>query len=266
MPKNLSLVAAAFVVMSLAAAPACAQVSDRALLSTFCDAAAIKGSSCQRAKNYPDAGPRGCDVTLGPSRSSGRFIASGNPLLVVAYESACEAHATDFGGAVVFEDVAGQMTFRAFLPGALTRDCVTLAKDAAQDVLVCLTGHTGQGMMETGVALMVFTRDFDKRISIAPDFLLTAEDSSGAYGANVVTCKETSKYFELSKLGKGPQPGTVTVKVSFADADTIRTACNKGFPKPEETFGELAPGDAYVPSGYEKHGTLTIDIATRAVF
>jgi hypothetical protein len=129
---------------AFAALPAHAQTSDRALLATFCDTASIKGSTCARAKNYPNAGRRGCDVKLG-ARTGGRFIASGDPLLVIAYESGCEAHVTDFGGAIVFEEVSGQTVFRAFLPGATTRDCVTVPKDAQQDLLICLTGHTGQG-------------------------------------------------------------------------------------------------------------------------
>jgi len=249
----------------LAAAPAYAQATDRALLSTFCDGAKIKGATCKRARNYPDAGGDGCDVTLGKDRYGGRFIPSGNRLLVVAYDSGCEAHATDDGGAVVFEEIAGKTVFRSFQPGMTTRDCVTLTKDAQQDVLICLTGHVGQGLMETGVARMVFTRDFDRRVSIAPDFLLTAEDSTGAYGANVVTCKEGAKYFEVSKLSRGPRPETVTAEATFADTDTVRTACGKGFPKPKETFGELAPGDAYVPEGFEKHGKLVIDVVSRKI-
>jgi hypothetical protein len=140
------LLALALGLTGLATLPARAQTSDRdrALLSTFCDSASIKGSTCERAKNYPNAGRRGCDVKLG-ARYGGRFIASGDPLLVVAYESGCEAHVTDFGGAIVFEEVSGQTVFRAFLPGATTRDCVTVPKDAQQDLLICLTGHSGQG-------------------------------------------------------------------------------------------------------------------------
>ena len=70
---------------------------------------------------------------------------------------------------------------------------------------VCLTGHMGQGILESGVAQMVLTQDYSKDVSIAPDFLLTAEDSSGAFGANVVTCKERSKYFgsPTSSPGRG---------------------------------------------------------------
>lgn len=264
MPKSLLLALAASAVL-VATAPGLAQPTDRQLLSTFCDASNIKGTTCKRARNYPDAGRRGCDVTLSKDRYSGRFVASGNPLLIVTYSSGCEAHATDDGGAVIFEETAGQYVFRSFQPGITAHDCVALAKSARQDLLVCLTGHVGQGLMETGVALMVFTRDFEGLVGVAPDFLLTAEDSTGAYGANVVTCKEGPKYFEVSKLGKGPRAETVTIEERFADAETIRTACGKGFPKPKETFGELAPGDAYVPESFEKHGKRTIDIGSRKI-
>jgi hypothetical protein len=122
----------------------------------------------------------------------------------------------------------------------------------------------GQGIFETGVAQFVF-QDSGKDVSIAPDFLLTAEDSIGAFGANVVTCKESQKYFGVSDIKPGPRPQTVTVKVAYADAGTIKKACGKGFPKPKETFGELTRGDAYVPEGFEKRGTFVIDLVTRKV-
>ena len=248
----------------LVATPARADATDRALLATFCDTANIHGPACTRAKGYPNAGDRGCDVKLSADRHSGRFVASGNPLLVVNYESGCEARATDNGGSIVFEQAGGKYLFRSFQPGSQVNDCVTV-KCERQDFLVCLTGHMGQGTLEGGAAQFVFTQDYDKSISIAPDFLLTSEDSTGAYGANVVTCKEGPKYFQLSDIKPGRRPQTVTVKASYADARTIRTACRKGFPKPKETFGKLAPGDAYVPSGFEKRGTFTIDIVTRKV-
>ena len=60
-------------------------------------------------------------------------------------------------------------------------------------------------------------------------------------------------------------PKTVKEGVSKADAETIKTACSKGFPKPKEVFGDLVPGDAYVPEGHEKHGKVTIDLATKKV-
>ena len=93
----------------LSTAPARAAETDRALLSTFCDAANIKGSTCKRAKGYPNAGKRACDVTLTADRYRGKFVASGNPLLVVNYESDCEAHTTDNGGTVVFEQTGGKI-------------------------------------------------------------------------------------------------------------------------------------------------------------
>src|SRR6516225_6950636 len=110
----------------LSTAPARAAETDRALLSTFCDAANIKGSTCKRAKGYPDAPKRGCDVALRAERYSGKFLGAGNPLLVVFYDSGCESHATDNGGAVVFEQAGGAYAFRSFAPGMIGSECVTL--------------------------------------------------------------------------------------------------------------------------------------------
>ena len=253
MPKIVpSALALLFAALPFAATPAHAAESDRALLSTFCAPADIQGSTCKRAMGYPNAGQRGCDVTLNEDRYSGKFLPSGNPLLVVNYESGCEAHATDNGGSVVFERTGGTYVFRGFAPGAQVDDCVTPAKDERQNFLVCLGGHMGQGVQASWVALMQFKPDAGGRISLAPEVLITAEDANGAYGSNVVTCTERLKYFEVSKLVAGLKPATVIVDASYADAELITTACNKGFPKPEEAIGKLPPGDAYVPSGREK--------------
>ena len=248
----------------LANGPVRGQDADRPLLSTFCDTADIAGSTCKRAKGYPSSDGRACDVKLTGNRYSGKFIASGDPILVVAYESGCEPHATDSGGAVVFELTADKFVLKNFQPGSQTNDCVVV-KDQRQDILICITGHIGQGILESGVAQMVFTRDRGGEISLSHDFLLTAEDSVGAYGANTVTCKERSKYFGVSKLAAGPRPQTVAVKLAYADADTFRTACGKGFPRPKQRFGKLSRGEAYVPSGYEKNGNFVIDLVTRKV-
>ncbi len=262
MPK-LPPALAALAVSCLLSPLAHAQDGDRALLATFCDAADITGSACNKTKNYPNAEDGTCDVSLNPDRYSGRFTASGHQLLVVNYESGCESHATGNGGAVVFEQRDGKTTFRGFAPGS-QGDCTVLKGDR-QDELACLTGHMGQGILSSGVARMVFTEGTAKDISLKTDMLLMAEDSNGAYGANVVTCKNNLKYFELRDVKPGPRPQTITVKAAYADAGTIRKACSKGFPKPKETFGKLPRGTAYVPEGYEKRGTLLIDLATRKV-
>ena len=153
MPKALPLLLAlALTAALLRAAPTRATDADRALLSTFCDAANIKGSTCKRAKFYPNAGRRACDVALREERYSGKFLSADNPLLVVFYDSGCEAHTNDNGGAIVFEKTGGTYAFPNFLPGTLGSECVTLAKTEQQDSLVCLTGHMGQGILESRVA------------------------------------------------------------------------------------------------------------------
>jgi hypothetical protein len=234
--------------------------ADRPLLATFCDAANIKGSACSRAKGYR-SGKR-CDVKLTPDRNSGKFLADGSTLLVVNYESGCEPHATNFGGSVIFEQKGGATISRGYQPGFQVNNCITLARNEKQDRLICITGHLGQGHLESGVAEMVFTQDFSKAIAVSLNFFVTAEDATGAYGSNVVACKETSKYFGLAKLGAGPGRDTVAVDIAYADKDTIETACKKGFPPPKEISGELADGEAYVPAGREKNGRFVIDLTT----
>ncbi|WFU17974.1 hypothetical protein [Bradyrhizobium sp. CB3481] len=234
--------------------------ADRPLLATFCDAGNIKGSACTRAKNYR-SGKR-CDVRLQPDRHSGKFLADGTTLLAVNYESNCEPHATDFGGSVVFEQKDGNTTFKGYQPGLQVNDCITVARNEKQDRLICITGHIGQGHLESGVAEMVFTRDFSGTIDVSLNYFVTGEDAVGAYGANVVECKETSKYFGFAKLGAGLARDTVTVEIAHADKETIGTACGKGFPKPKETFGELGDGEAYVPQGFEKKTRIVIDLTS----
>jgi len=269
MPKPIHVVAALALgsVFSVVAIPARAQdTADSALLATFCDAADIKGDTCARAKGYPRGGKHECEVKLLKDRFTGKFVGSGNPLLVVNYESGCEARATDDGGAVVFELAGGKYSFVGFQPGVRVNECIVVPRNERQDSLVCLTGHMGQGFLEGGVAQMSFARDYGKGISISQKFLLTATDSTGAYGSNVVTCKKKQpKYFKLSKLGAGPRRETVAVDASYADAETTKTACVGGFPRPKEVFGKLAKGDAYVPPGREKKGRIIIDLVTRKV-
>ena len=155
--------------------------------------------------------------------------------------------------------------FRGFQPGAQADDCVTRAKDDGHDVLVCLTSHMGQGVLESGVALMQFKQDGGGHITVAPDLLLTADDGTGAYGTNIVTCTDRFKYFEVSRLAEGPRPATVIVDTTYADTDLIATVCRKGYPKPLEATGWVAQGDAYVPTGLEKTGKFVIDLVTRKV-
>lgn len=235
-----------------------AQPADAQLLSTFCAPSNTKGATCSLAQGYPNG--RACDVKLEEDRYTGKFIA-GRTLLIAGYGSKCEAHVNEFGGAVLFEQTGATFAFQGYRPGYAPHECVVL-NGGGNDRLVCITGHMGQGHLESAVAEMVLKPDA-KGIKLSYDFFVRAEDSIGAYGANTVACRDKQKYFGLSKLAAGPQRDTVLVDVDYADAETIKTACSGGFPKPEETFGELAKGDAYVPDGHEKNGRFVIDLATR---
>lgn len=261
MLKSTGLCLALLAALALLPAPGEAQPADAQLLSTFCAPANIKGATCRRARAYPTG--KACDVVLGADRYSGRFIA-GRMILIAGYGSKCEAHVNDFGGAVLFDQTGGGIVFKGYQPGYAPHDCIVLA-GPDKDRLVCLTGHMGQGHLETGVAEMLFPQDFSRGINLSFDFLADADDATNDHGANTVDCKESEKYFDLSKLAPGPQRDTVLVDIAYADAETIKTACAGGLPKPKETFGELPEGEAFVPAGYEKKGRFVIDLRTRKV-
>src|SRR5262245_32709781 len=149
MPKPIHAVAAFALggTFALVATPALAQdASDRTLLATFCDAPNIKDDSCTHAKGYPAAGnKRNCDVKLLKDRFGGRFVASGNPLLVINYESGCEARANDDGGSVVFELAGGKYSFVGFQPGVRVNDCIVAPRSERQDSLRSEERRVGKG-------------------------------------------------------------------------------------------------------------------------
>lgn len=132
----------------LAAAAAHSEDVDRALLSMFCDAASIERATCKKASNYP--GGRACDVTLSKERYSGKFLAAGTSLLVISYESGCEAHATDFGGSVVFEPTGGGYAFKGYQPGYRVNECIVTAGNAEQDRLPERLSPPERGVRQTG--------------------------------------------------------------------------------------------------------------------
>ncbi|MGJ5180918.1 hypothetical protein ACQR16_23135 [Bradyrhizobium oligotrophicum] len=240
--------------------------TDRELLLQFCAPKAIAGTTCKEAKSYPAVEERPCNVTLLPYRQEGRFLAGANPLLLVSYGSDCEAHVNNFGGVAVFEKVGSGYEFLSFQPGMGLNECVIAAKDGAQDVLVCLTGGMWQGVVESGIARVGFTSGSDGSFDMSFDLLLQAEDTTSAYTSNVVTCSEQLNYFGLSKLARGPRPGTVVAKVHYADRETIEKACAKAFPIPKDAEERgLRPGQAYVPTPNAKSGSVLIDISTRTV-
>ena len=199
----------------------------------FATLANIKGSACTRQEDI-HAGNRGCNVKLSADRYSGRFIAAGNPLLVVNYESGCEAHATDNGGAAVFEQSDGKTIFRGFAPGSQANDCV-IAEERAAGSAGCLTGHIGQGILEGGVAQIALTQDYSKDISISTRTSCSRPKIPPAPMAPMSSpARKARKYFELSEIKAGPRPQTVTVKAEICRRGDDQEGLWQEFPKPKE--------------------------------
>jgi hypothetical protein len=236
---------------------------DQRLLATFCSPADITGSTCLDARAYRDG--KKCPVKLESNRYSGKFLSSNSSLLVVDYSSDCEAHVTNFGGSILFEKSSKQYTFRGYQPGYRVSECISIPKNTKQDRLVCQTGAMGQGFLETGIADVIFTQDFSKAIKLNFDQLVTAEDSTGAFGVNSVDCTAAAQYFEFSKLGAGPQSDTIGLEIRYADKASIRDACRPGSPVPTGAIGTPSAGTAFLARGAERTSRFVFDLGTREI-
>ena len=237
-----------------------AQPSDATLLRQFCQPTSIKGNECSNARNY--ARGRRCNVKLNEDRYTGRYIAS-QELLVVRYESDCEAHSNDFGGSIVFERIGGGYAFRGYQPGIVFSECASIPRGPRQDRLICLTGHMGQGQLEASVSEVVFRRRVLSSIRASLDILLTATDTEGAYGTNKVECNATRILFGLSNIEGGPTADTVLLSATYADREAIQQACRPGAPRPQEAIGDLGPGEAFIDSKAVKEGRFLLHLGTK---
>jgi hypothetical protein len=254
------LVSGALLQMSTICDQPLAQPADATLLRQFCQPKSISGNECSNARNY--ARGRRCNVKLNEDRYTGRYIAS-QELLVIRYESDCEAHANDFGGSIVFERVGGGYAFRGYQPGIVFSECASIPRGPRQERLICLTGHMGQGQLEATVSEVVFRRRVPASIRTSLDILLTATDTEGAYGVNTVACNATRILFGLSNIERGPTADTVLVSATYADREAIQQACRPGAPRPQEAIGDLGPGEAFIDSKAVKEGRFLLNLGTK---
>jgi hypothetical protein len=241
---------------------AAAQKNNGALLTHFCAPGDIKGSNCLRAKDYPNGDA--CNVDLGEETPiEGRFISPGIVTVLVRYGSDCEAHATENGGSVVFERTASGLRFLGYQPGLVFESCATVAAEEAQDRLVCITGHMGQGYLETGIAEVLFARK-DKDLNTDLKYFQRATDSVGANGANAVKCKSKFAWLGFSNAKPGPGPATVLVEAEYADADAIRRACARNAPKTKAS-APAPTGEAFIRDSDIRKARFVLDLASRAL-
>jgi len=262
MPKSIPAIMRGLWRRMLVAAAVRADDADRALLSTFCDAADIKGSACTRAKGYPNAGTAAATssyqrIATAPVYRGRQSAAGGH------YESGCEAHATDNGGAAVFEQSDGKTIFRGFAPGSHANDCRHREERAAG-----LAGlphrHIGQGILEGGVAQMALTQDYSKDISISADFPPHRRKFHRRLWRQCRHLQGTLEIFRGLGHQAGTRPQTVSVKASYADAGTIKKACAKGFPS-RSKFRQALAGRRLCARRLREARHFIIDLVTRKV-
>jgi hypothetical protein len=261
-------VAFACLCLSLAAAaPARAEISQKdraAILKAVCAKGQIRKGQCAKAARYP--GGKACNIELTGEGGEGRFLSSDQPLLFAVYRSECESHASNWGGALIFEKRDGKLAFGGYQQGLAGSGCLTLPKpDGSSDRLICMTGWMGQGYQSEMLGEVVFARDQAGKITAEFKELLAAGNSEGALGVNSVQCGKPDWYFTLGNPKRGPSPETILLTIAYADKAQIEQLCAK--PGRNAALGMRPPNDdeAYIPKQEEKSGRFVYDLSTGTV-
>jgi hypothetical protein len=122
----------------------------------------------------------------------------------------------------------------------------------------------GQGYLETTVSELRFTKDFSGTLHADFDVYLTATDSEGAKGANIVSCTSDFEKFGFDSLRAGPS-GLLDVKLRYAGKKEIAAACAPGAPVPPDVIGGTSEDEAFISSESIKSGYFAVDLNTRKI-
>lgn len=250
-----------------------AVVADReslSLLEVICNHRNITGHKCESVIDYPIQQMNGqaCDLTLTDQKIEGNFLRGQSSQILAGYLSSCEPHAANFGGSVLFEKVNGSIVFKGYKPGNVFSGCASIPGDNGRDRLFCSAGGMGQGYLETGIFEVLLKRAKGGAVDISTVKLISAVDSVGALGANLINCRKGPQIFSVGSPKAGKSIGTIIFEAEYADDAVIRKTCAPNAVPPKELVDGAARaklGEAFIGKGDIKKGYFALNIATRHV-
>lgn len=247
-----ALTSTAFAAVFLLPFSAHSEVRDQDLLAAICQNGKIGLDECAAARDYPNG--ESCNMKLSGDRAEGRFLGGETNYLLAVYSSDCEAHASSFGGSLLFEKKGDAVSFKGYHPGLVMRDCLNFPAGGVGDQLICSVSWMGQGYQFQGVVEVKFNKDQAGTISTDFRNLLEANDSIGARGANIIDCNQQLIYFGFDNLKAGPDARTIALDLIYADKAMIDEICAKPDRNAEAGDIPLSEGEGYVAEGEAKTG------------
>jgi hypothetical protein len=248
----------------LAAAAVQAAPMDGKLIRQFCEPLDIHHWTCKVAKGYPAQDNGVCEVTVISSTAvTGHFVDPSSTVMVVGYDSPCEAHVNNFGGSLLFADEGKGFGFKGYQPGVTGDACLAVPQAGGVDKLVCQTSYMGQGVLESGIEEVEITRDVSASYAAAVRMVATATSTAGAYGGDTVDCS-SSEPMQMIMLSLPPQAASgtrVKVEADYADQAAVKKACNAK-PRAQGTDGMAVPDGQALLKGHTPHGIFNLDLVS----
>jgi len=240
------------------------------LLQIICRDQKITDLKCKSVIDYPITQPNGqaCDLTLTGQSIEGHFLTGRSSQILAGYHSNCEPHASNFGGSVLFEKVDGSLLFKGYKQGEIFTECTSISNGNDQDKLFCSAGSMFQGYIETGIFEVLLRRSIDGAIEIDTINLISAVDSFGALGANLVKCNKDLNLVSIGSAKAGKSVGTIIFEGEYVDNAAVRKACALNADPPKELVEGTVPaksGEAFVAEADIKKDAFVLNIVTQQV-
>ena len=187
------------------------------------------GAYCEQIRDFP--GSDRCGLTLNaetiyqhdPQIYLGRFTADEpQALLQYAYD-ACESHANNGGGSILFRVDGPNFKFLSYHPGLVFDDCVVASLQSRQR-LFCLTSYVGQGEADSSFVEV----DLSAKAGTELTAWLTGSSYDGAFGVDVAPCSGVQPNFDrIDAIDIGTKPSEIVVEGDAFRPEAVAAACDR---------------------------------------
>ena len=211
-----------------------------------------KENSCAALNSYPGDTPTFDKSSLSlDAIAYGSFTSVAADQAYVTYSADFEPHVNNFGGGILFERTTGRWKLIRWYPGGQMDRCLALPLAGTLNML-CLSGYTGQGEVDSSVWLQHIPQSNERNVQLkAMAAILKAQDDRESGNSNYQCAMKRAKneaiLLSIDNLKRSKTPGFFAESsVTYVTVRDEKVACIKG------EFADVKETRAVVR--YELHG------------
>lgn len=172
------------------------QAGGAELLEAVCPGHVVIGKDIECKIVCPEFTTNGGDLGWGLARiTRGHFLSPQSDDAVLSM-SGCEPHSYNFGGTILLTRQAGKWNMLWYKGGIPTGNCHRVKLQSGREVLICLGGYGGQGMVETNLYIEDLLTPKAALMADGNNAFFSVGDNTGSCGYNL---EDESKPFPLTR-------------------------------------------------------------------